>query len=548
LKQFTVACTAVLLCLATIFAGTPVLAGEIYTFAVEAPDVPSVHIWVATDSMHQINNLVVDKKVTKRTKIGDKSYFIAKIPKDKALTGDRFCADVPVGWLVKWKDDFVGDDGGPGRTLCTEVGPLTWVDGVTYHKLETRSEAAQIALGEGFQYDVGPGVPADQLTLIKTGFWIADSYLNRVYGGAIPPEIRAGITVKVEATGKGNQDRFAGGACCTGLAENGPRPYFDVKHPQWAQDSRGRGWTTETDSMKSVIHEYAHAWQATLGAMTIYSQPLGNWIDEGIGEYLGYSALIDAGRMSRANADLMEFNGAVSNKEFEPSLQAMQTTQTPVWPGHGGYVAIEWLVDNAPRGPLSLRVLATSIGAGKSVDEAFFAAFGVTLADFYPQFESWKKAIKKNPAKAATGKHPKLVLSATGPAAASIAPPAIEAEPTADELFRKGYDADTGSDGVAKDDAEAFKWYTLAAAKGQLEATRNLAGMYGSGRGTATNDTEARRLFHVAADGGDAAAQYALGKWYSEGRDFSIKWFRLAAKQGHADAIAELKQMGVGLE
>jgi hypothetical protein len=542
------------LCAVAPVAIQPSFAAENYSFAVEAPDVPSLRIfveaWELPVATAPAPKSVVDKKVSKRTAIGDKAYFVVKVPKAKALTGTRFCATVADGWLVKWNGGFRGDDGGPGRTLCTEVGPLTWLEGVTYLKLETRSEAAEIDLGQGFQYDIGPDVPPAEVTLIKTGFWIGANYINRLYGGDIPPALAKSIVVKIEASDSGN-------GCCSGLAEAGARPYFNVKDPNWAQPVAGRGWSQSTDKMKSVIDEYVHGWHATLGVLSLHDQPLGNWMNSGIAEYIAYSALVDAGRMKQKDADRMEFGSAAGDGELDPTLKSLQSTETPIWPGHAGYAAIKWLVGASPNGPLSLRILATSIGdKGMSVDDAFYTAFGVTLADFYPQFEVWKKAIKKNPVKAAANM-PKLMLSTAPPVAAPPAAPAppltpaiptAPAEKTADELFRLGYNADTGSDGVAKDDAEAFKWYTLAVAKGQHEAERNLAGMYGSGRGVAQNDAEARRLFHAAADGGDAGAQYALGKWYSEGSDDTIKWFRLAARQGHADAIAGLKELGVGLE
>jgi len=540
-----------LLCAINLLVSGPAFAVETYRFAVEAPDVPSVRIWVEAWTLPVTvpGHKILDKKVTKRTNIDGKSYFVATLPKEQALTGTRFCADVPAGWLVKWNGGYLSDDGGPGRTLCTDVGPLKFVDGVTYHALETRSEAAEIDLGLGFTYDVGPGVPPEEVTLIKTGFWIAQSYINRFYGGAIAADYAKGVVVKIEA------DKAGAHGCCSGIAEYGARPYFNVADPQWAQNVTGRGWSSSTVNMMSVIYEYVYGWHASLGALSLHVQPLGNWMNSGIAEYIAYSALVEAGKIKQKDADRMEFGSAAGGGELDPTLQSLQSVETPIWPGHVGYVAIKWLVSASPNGPLSLRILATSIGdKGMSVDDAFYTAFGVTLADFYPQFEAWKKAIKNNPAKAAAHM-PKLVLSKGPPgppASAPVAPvtaatPVEPAEKTADQLFRLGYIADTG-DGGTKNDADAIKWYTLAAAKGQHEAERNLAGMYGSGRGVAQNDAEARRLFHAAADGGDASAQYALGKWYSEGPEFSIKWFRLAAKQGHADAIAELKSMGVGLD
>ena len=58
--------------------------------------------------------------------------------------------------------------------------------------------------------------------------------------------------------------------------------------------------------------------------------------------------------------------------------------------------------------------------------------------------------------------------------------------------------------GVPQDDAEAVKWYRLAAEQGYAEAQSNLGVMYNNGRGVPQDDAEA------------------------------VKWYRLAAEQGYA--------------
>ncbi|MEO8683504.1 MAG: tetratricopeptide repeat protein [Devosia sp.] len=107
------------------------------------------------------------------------------------------------------------------------------------------------------------------------------------------------------------------------------------------------------------------------------------------------------------------------------------------------------------------------------------------------------------------------------------------------EQFRLGYKYDVG-EGVEADPEAAVKWYLLAAEQGNAEAQRNLGGLYGSGRGVAQNDAEAKRWFRAAAEQGDAQAQYVLGFYYTTG-DESMSWLKLAARQGHTDAIAAVK-------
>lgn len=78
-----------------------------------------------------------------------------------------------------------------------------------------------------------------------------------------------------------------------------------------------------------------------------------------------------------------------------------------------------------------------------------------------------------------------------------------------DMYFGHGY-----STGIAKDNAEAVKWYRLGAEKGDARSQFKLGGMYQYGRGVAENPAEA------------------------------MKWYHLAAEQGYGDARSALKRMG----
>jgi hypothetical protein len=111
--------------------------------------------------------------------------------------------------------------------------------------------------------------------------------------------------------------------------------------------------------------------------------------------------------MSKKNVDRFELNAALGAETAAP-LKAFGSSQTPAWPGHVGYVAIDWLVSESPNGPMSLRILATEIGKRKTVDEAFATAFNIELGDFYDQFEAWRQVILKSPGKA-LARRPKLV-------------------------------------------------------------------------------------------------------------------------------------------
>ncbi len=105
--------------------------------------------------------------------------------------------------------------------------------------------------------------------------------------------------------------------------------------------------------------------------------------------------------------------------------------------------------------------------------------------------------------------------------------------------------------GVARDEAEAVRWYRLAADEGYLWAQLNLAIMYENGQGVALDETEALRWYRLAAAQGDSYAQFCVGFMYENGQGGvaadvreAVRWYRLAAAQGDEDAIDALQYLG----
>ena len=98
-------------------------------------------------------------------------------------------------------------------------------------------------------------------------------------------------------------------------------------------------------------------------------------------------------------------------------------------------------------------------------------------------------------------------------------------------------------EGVPQDDAEAVRWYRLAADQGTAAAQFNLGLMYDNGEGVPEDDAEAVRWYHLAADQGYAGAQLNLGVMYGTGegvpQDYveAHKWFNLATAQSSGEEL-----------
>ena len=259
-----------------------------------------------------------------------------------------------------------------------------------------------ISPGISFIYDIGAGVPLDEIDIIKMGFAIGQSYIDGNLGGGIPEAVRRNITAKIVATGRGNEEPSGGGACCTAFAISLTgfsiiRPFFDVAHPHWNQQE-GRHivlgfWTVTADKHKTIIHEYTHGWQHYLGCINIFNQPLGFWLNEGIAEYVAYEAMINRGDMDRADVmDHMLFS-AQDTGQLDRSLRDFGGTTADIWPGHVGYLAVDRLVQAAPNGLLAVRIVCEQVAAEATVPAAFNTAFGVSLDDFYADFETWRQEL-----------------------------------------------------------------------------------------------------------------------------------------------------------
>jgi uncharacterized protein len=97
--------------------------------------------------------------------------------------------------------------------------------------------------------------------------------------------------------------------------------------------------------------------------------------------------------------------------------------------------------------------------------------------------------------------------------------------------------------GVQKDDAEALRWFRLAAGRGNAVAEFNLGLMYADGHGVPQNHDEAAKWYRLAADQGHPQAQYNLGLWYAQGDGGTPDnvrahmWFNLAAARFPASDI-----------
>ena len=247
------------------------------------------------------------------------------------------------------------------------------------------------------RYDIADNVPMEQVEFVASGLQIAQDFLDSELGGGISEDARHEITIKLVATGRGDEEPGGGGACCT--ASSKMQIFLDFDHTGWGfKRGARRPWTLEVDAWDTVVHEYAHLWNYHLGCLSKPRQPLGNWLVEGMAQFIANETFIKRGDMQRADVDYITFESA--RGLFDRPLRNVaegSVRDLPQHPGRIGALALSRLVPSAPNGMLSLRTICEEVAAGATVPEAFETAFGVSLEDFYADFEEYRQELNQLP-------------------------------------------------------------------------------------------------------------------------------------------------------
>ena len=111
---------------------------------------------------------------------------------------------------------------------------------------------------------------------------------------------------------------------------------------------------------------------------------------------------------------------------------------------------------------------------------------------------------------------------------------------TPKQMYDFGVNYFYGTNGKAKDYAEAVKWFHKAAEQGNASAQCYLGFMYEKGYGVSKDYSEALKWFRKAVEQGNAQGQSNLGYMYQYGygvsQDYAeaVKWYRKSAEQGNA--------------
>ena len=230
------------------------------------------------------------------------------------------------------------------------------------------SVARPVAVGaEEVQFYVGSSIDPQDAMYIREGVRLGQDYVREQLGAKIETQT---IVNAVPSAPRGK----------TGLVG------LSTSHAVVVYTGAD-GWLKSApfDRVHIVVHEYTHVVQQELAGER-GTAPL--WIDEGIAEYVGYQAVIDAGLVSAA--DVEAYNAA--NVVFGPDLPPLSDVELP-WDYQSqpsniyglSYLAVKQLVGDRPT---AIRRYYERLGDGVSWRAAFRSAFRINPDDFYQAFEA----------------------------------------------------------------------------------------------------------------------------------------------------------------
>lgn len=192
----------------------------------------------------------------------------------------------------------------------------------------------------------------------------------------------------------------------------------ELRSDWWPEDTCGAAWdggmalTVDCQDPIAVDHEYVHIVQRALisGAMGSgrSAGEIGpSWLLEGMASYIaaryrdaaGHEPYAEARRRYALSARIR--SGSLTLERLETVEQWLAADPTAAYAN--GFLAAEWLAVDAGADALfdylhQLRQLRQARQAGDLWSDAFEAAFGVDVAEFYAAFERHTPAIDPLPA------------------------------------------------------------------------------------------------------------------------------------------------------
>ena len=227
--------------------------------------------------------------------------------------------------------------------------------------------------------EIDPAVDSEDAEKLHEGIRVMDFYLNQWFGRGINKK----VLMTVDASSKNSLVVEQNGQMVALLHTNEPLwQQFRQFIVQYRMDMRSR----------FAAHEYVHYYQRDAGCGRIYlpQENTLKWLMEGEAEWLSYTALNKAGQLPFYTdlEQILKIQYQQNQGGLKP-LSAYEKVATADVVSSYSYfaLALELLMKN--RDIKTLDNFCTYVGQKESVPAAFEKAFGISLDNFYVEFEKY---------------------------------------------------------------------------------------------------------------------------------------------------------------
>lgn len=255
--------------------------------------------------------------------------------------------------------------------LCIVGGIYLWQNLVFTG--ETR-----VVPGTQHRFLVQAGVTEDDLALVAEAITLADRYFTAQLGVTLPTPIEI---------------RMASTTPCIPFEPPETSSTAIADKSAMCVNTRGYTWTNTIPrqplvELSIIAHEYFHNLQGQFGCLPGPDDHEYAWWVEGSATYVGWHVFVEADMLTEAEVvETMRHWGGFSD---ELGSLGSYEQRMPGDPEYAlAYRAIALLVERT--GTQSLIQFCQQIGEGENWRAAFEDAYGISVADFYMQFEAQRR-------------------------------------------------------------------------------------------------------------------------------------------------------------
>ena len=148
------------------------------------------------------------------------------------------------------------------------------------------------------------------------------------------------------------------------------------------------------ERVETLVHELFHVYQNLMIEDSIDVEPL--WFAEGTADAFGFQAIFPMGVTDQDEVyNLMSYMLTKYPLTTPLSqLEGYDTMDADAYPM--AYMAVQYLLGSRGLSVSAIGDVYGGLAAGQTFAQAFETAFGVSLPDFYAEFEAWRPSIVKN--------------------------------------------------------------------------------------------------------------------------------------------------------